>query len=78
MHKTLVGFYAGTTGDVAVRELFIPDVAWHVPGHNAIAGDYLGVDEVLDYLAAAGISLPAPSGCIRARPSPAIKATSAS
>lgn len=51
MHKTLGGFYAGTTGDVALRELFTPDVAWHVPGHNAIAGDYLGVDEVLDYLA---------------------------
>jgi hypothetical protein len=51
MHGTLGGFYAGTTGDVSVRELFTPDVTWHVPGHNAIAGDYLGIDEVLDYLA---------------------------
>jgi hypothetical protein len=50
MHGTLGGFYAGTTGDVAVRQLFTPEVAWHVPGHNPIAGDYLGVDEVLDYL----------------------------
>jgi len=48
MHGTLGGFYAGTTVDVPARELFTPDVAWHVPGHNTIAGDYLGADEVLD------------------------------
>jgi hypothetical protein len=27
--------------------LLASDVAWHVPGSNAIAGDYHGVDEVI-------------------------------
>ena len=34
-------FYAG--GDEApFRALFTDDICWHVPGRNAIAGDYQG------------------------------------
>jgi len=32
----------------AVRDVLTHDVAWHVPGTNAIAGDYHGIDSVLD------------------------------
>jgi hypothetical protein len=39
-------FYAG--GDQApAGALLAEDVAWHVPGRSAIAGDYRGRDEVL-------------------------------
>jgi ketosteroid isomerase-like protein len=52
--------YAG--GDVEpVRALLTEDIAWHVPGDNAIAGVYRGIDAVLDYFrrrrAVAGNSL---------------------
>jgi len=41
-------FYGG--GDQAqVRAMLAEDVAWHVPGHRAIAGEYRGRDEVLRY-----------------------------
>ena len=41
-------FYAG--GDVgALRDLLTDDIEWHVPGDNAIAGDYHGFDAVLAY-----------------------------
>jgi ketosteroid isomerase-like protein len=41
-------FYAGED-DGAVRDVLTDDVEWHVPGDNAIAGDYHGIDAVLDY-----------------------------
>jgi ketosteroid isomerase-like protein len=40
--------YRGEGRD-AVRELLAPDVIWHVPGDNAIAGDYRGRDAVMAY-----------------------------
>ena len=40
--------YAGGETD-AVRALLTEDVEWHVPGENAIAGDYHGVEEVIGY-----------------------------
>src|ERR1700724_2508350 len=44
-------FYAG--GDQEhVRGMLAEDVAWHVPGRSAIAGDYRGRDEVLRYFVA--------------------------
>jgi ketosteroid isomerase-like protein len=43
-------FYAGGDQD-PVRAMLAPDVAWHVPGRSALAGDYLGRDEVLRYFA---------------------------
>ncbi len=49
-HAAQGAFYAG--GDEGpVRELLTDDVVWHVPGPNAIAGDYHGIDAVVAYFA---------------------------
>ena len=49
LHDAQQAMYSG--GDEhAVRELLAESIAWHVPGHNRIAGDYHGHDEVLDYM----------------------------
>jgi len=48
LHDAQQAFYAG--GDEApVRSLLTDDVRWHVPGRNAIAGDYQGIEAVLAY-----------------------------
>jgi ketosteroid isomerase-like protein len=44
-------FYAGETDSASVAALMTEDIAWHVPGRNAIAGDYRGREAVLDYFA---------------------------
>jgi uncharacterized protein len=49
MHAVLGDYYAGVASPEDVAGLLAPDVAWHVPGTNAIAGDYHGVDEVIDH-----------------------------
>ncbi|MGZ4176755.1 MAG: GNAT family N-acetyltransferase [Solirubrobacteraceae bacterium] len=41
--------YAGEPVQEDLAALLAPDVAWHVPGRNAIAGDYQGREEVLAY-----------------------------
>ena len=41
--------YAGEPVDAEVAAFLAPDIAWHVPGANAIAGDYHGHDEVMAY-----------------------------
>jgi predicted enzyme related to lactoylglutathione lyase/ketosteroid isomerase-like protein len=47
-HERQNRFYAG--GDQEpVRAMLTPEVIWHVPGHNVIAGEYRGRDEVLRY-----------------------------
>jgi ketosteroid isomerase-like protein len=33
----------------ALRALFSDDLVWHVPGQSEFAGDYNGVDNVLEY-----------------------------
>jgi hypothetical protein len=43
-------FYAGGDQEPA-GALLAEDVAWHVPGRSAIAGDYRGHDEVLRHFA---------------------------
>lgn len=43
-------FHAGG-GAGELRALLGPEVSWHVPGHNAIAGHYKGIEEVLGYFA---------------------------
>jgi ketosteroid isomerase-like protein len=49
-HAAQGAFYAG--GDAEpVRELLAQDIAWHVPGRNAIAGDYHGIEAVMGYFA---------------------------
>ena len=50
LHAAQAAFYAGED-DAAVRDVLTEDIEWHVPGDNAIAGDYHGIDEVLDYFA---------------------------
>jgi ribosomal-protein-alanine N-acetyltransferase len=45
-------FYAGEDVDEELARFLAPDVAWHVPGRNAIAGDYAGRDQVLTYFRA--------------------------
>jgi ketosteroid isomerase-like protein len=47
LHAAQAAFYAGKD-DTAVRDVLTEDIDWHVPGDNAIAGDYHGIDEVLD------------------------------
>jgi ketosteroid isomerase-like protein len=42
-------FYAGESVEAELAALLAPDVVWHVPGANAIAGDYRGRHEVLAY-----------------------------
>jgi ketosteroid isomerase-like protein len=51
-HEDLVrkGYDAFSAGDMtAIRELLDPHVAWHSGGHNALSGDYRGVEEVLGF-----------------------------
>jgi ketosteroid isomerase-like protein len=31
-------------------ELFAPDAVWHVPGANAMSGDYRGLEEIIAFL----------------------------
>jgi uncharacterized protein len=47
-HEALNSFYAGGQID-PVRAMLADDIAWHVPGRSAIAGDHVGVNAVLDY-----------------------------
>jgi ketosteroid isomerase-like protein len=50
LHDAQQAFYGG--GPAApLRELLTNDVTWRVPGENAIAGVYIGIDAVLDYFA---------------------------
>jgi YbgC/YbaW family acyl-CoA thioester hydrolase len=39
------------SGDTAgVERLLDPEIVWHVPGHNLIAGRYQGIEEVIGYM----------------------------
>jgi hypothetical protein len=45
------GFESFRGGDGTVLlELFQPDAVWHVPGTNAMAGDYCGLEEIVPFL----------------------------
>jgi ketosteroid isomerase-like protein len=50
LHAAQGAFYAGGDG-APLRALLAPAIEWHVPGRNAIAGDYRGIDEVMAYFA---------------------------
>lgn len=50
LHKAQNTFYAGGD-DTMLRKILSPEVEWSVPGKNAIAGLYRGLDEVLGYFA---------------------------
>jgi ketosteroid isomerase-like protein len=44
------GYDAFSKGDLqTLRELFDPNIVWHAPGRNQLAGDHQGVDTVLGY-----------------------------
>jgi uncharacterized protein len=48
LHEAQNQFYGG--GDAsALAGLLAPDITWSIPGRNAIAGTYRGVDSVLGY-----------------------------
>jgi hypothetical protein len=36
--------------DRALVQILAEDVVWHVPGRNAIAGEYRGIDRVMEYV----------------------------
>lgn len=50
LHEAQRCFYAGGSSDCLLGVL-AKDVQWTVPGTNAIAGRYTGLDEVLAYFA---------------------------
>jgi len=50
LHEAQGAFYAGGPAG-PLRDVLTEDVAWVVPGVNAIAGDYRGADEVMAYFA---------------------------
>src|SRR5215213_5805567 len=50
LHAAQGAFYAGEPAD-ELRALLTDDIVWTVPGTNAIAGVYEGIDAVLDYFA---------------------------
>jgi ketosteroid isomerase-like protein len=50
LHEAQGAFYAGGP-DEPLRAMLTDDVEWTVPGRNAIAGEYRGVDEVMAYFA---------------------------
>jgi len=52
LHAAQGAFYAGEEGaEAALRALLDPAIEWRVPGRDAIAGDYRGLDEVMSYFA---------------------------
>jgi membrane protein YdbS with pleckstrin-like domain/ketosteroid isomerase-like protein len=50
LHEAQGAFYAGGPPD-PLRALLLEDIVWVVPGENAIAGEYRGIDAVMDYFA---------------------------
>jgi ketosteroid isomerase-like protein len=50
LHAAQGDFYAGRA-ETPLRALLDHDVEWHVPGGNAIAGDYRGIEQVMAYFA---------------------------
>ena len=44
------GYAAFQSGDLAAfNTLFTPDITWHVPGRNPLAGDKRGIEATLEY-----------------------------
>ena len=48
LHLAQRDFYAGGSGE-RVRELLTEDIVWTIPGRNAIAGRYEGIEQVMAY-----------------------------
>jgi ketosteroid isomerase-like protein len=50
LHAAQGAFYAGGRA-APLREVLTNDIVWRVPGENAIAGVYTGIDAVMEYFA---------------------------
>jgi len=50
LHRAQGLFYSGQ-GAGELRALLSDQIGWHVPGRNAIAGRYQGIDQVMAYFA---------------------------
>jgi ketosteroid isomerase-like protein len=50
LHEAQGAFYAGGPPE-PLRAMLADDVAWIVPGRNAIAGEYHGIDATMAYFA---------------------------
>jgi ketosteroid isomerase-like protein len=50
LHAAQRAFYAGGAA-APLREVLADDIVWHIPGDNAIAGEYRGVEAVMEYFA---------------------------
>jgi ketosteroid isomerase-like protein len=48
LHEAQAAFYAGGPPE-PLYDVLTEDILWVVPGRNAIAGEYHGLDAVLDY-----------------------------
>ena len=48
LHEAQAAFYAGGPAE-PLHDVLTDDILWVVPGRNAIAGEYRGVDAVIDY-----------------------------
>jgi ketosteroid isomerase-like protein len=48
LHAAQAAFYAGGPRE-PLHEVLTEDIVWTVPGTNAIAGEYRGLDAVIDY-----------------------------
>lgn len=50
LHAAQREFYGGG-GAEPLREVLADDIVWHIPGDNAIAGEYRGREAVMEYFA---------------------------
>jgi ketosteroid isomerase-like protein len=50
LHTAQRAFYVGGAAE-PLRDVLADDIVWQVPGDNAIAGEYRGVDSVMEYFA---------------------------
>jgi ketosteroid isomerase-like protein len=48
LHEAQAAFYAGGPRE-PLHDVLTDDIVWVVPGTNAIAGEYRGLDAVIDY-----------------------------
>jgi ketosteroid isomerase-like protein len=48
LHEAQAAFYAGGRPE-PLHDVLTDDIVWVVPGRNAIAGEYRGLDAVIDY-----------------------------
>lgn len=48
LHEAQGAFYAGGSAE-PLHDVLTEDIVWVVPGSNAIAGEYRGLDAVIDY-----------------------------